>query len=339
MDIKIKPNYDTKRQRLADIIPLNHPFTIYIEQTKYCNFKCYYCMHSTHDKEDGVFAEKGHKMQHMDFGIYKKLISQLRELGIKRIVFSGLGEPLMNPRFPDFVRYAVDAGIAERVEVLTNGALLTRDYIDALLSAGITNINISIQGINAETYEQVCGVKLDFKQFINNLTYLYEHRGKTKIYMKCIDAILKKENDREKFYELFGGISDRIYIEHLIVMQQSMDNLHEIVDETRNLYGEAFSKKRDICAQCFYFLQAGVDGEVYPCSIPGLTHDFSIGNFTKNTLKEIWNGDLRKEHLRKMLSFKRSEINQCKNCSCFNCINDPLEYLDDDAERLLEYFK
>ena len=45
---QIKPNYDTNRQRLADIIPLEHPFTIYIEQTKYCNFKCYYCMHATH---------------------------------------------------------------------------------------------------------------------------------------------------------------------------------------------------------------------------------------------------------------------------------------------------
>ena len=38
---EIKPNYDTDRQRLTDIIPLPHPFTIYIEQTKYCNFKCY----------------------------------------------------------------------------------------------------------------------------------------------------------------------------------------------------------------------------------------------------------------------------------------------------------
>ena len=336
---ELKPNYDTNRQRLADIIPLAYPFTIYIEQTKYCNFKCYYCMHSTHDKLDGVFAKKGHKMQHMDFEQYKMLIRQLGELGIKRIVFSGLGEPLMNPRFPEFVRYAVDAGIAERVEVLTNGALITPEYADALLSAGITNINISIQGIDAATYERVCGAKLDFAKFLENLTYLYEHRGKTKIYIKCIDAILDDEEKKKRFYELFGGIADRIYIEHLVVMQQSMDNLHGMVDDTRNLYGEIFSKQRDICAQCFYFLQAGVDGEVYPCSIPGLTHDFSIGNFTRNTLREIWNGELRKAHLCKMLSFQRSEIEQCRNCSCFNCINDPLEYLDDDAERLLEYFR
>ena len=32
---EIKPNYDTKRKKLAEIIPLASPFTVYIEQTKY----------------------------------------------------------------------------------------------------------------------------------------------------------------------------------------------------------------------------------------------------------------------------------------------------------------
>ena len=337
--VEYRPNYDRNRQRLADIIPLSHPFTIYIEQTKYCNFKCYYCMHSTHDKKNGIFTKNGHNMQHMNFNDYKNLIAQLSDLGIKRIVFSGLGEPLANPSFPDFVRYAVEANIAERVEVLTNGALITEDYADALIGAGITNINISIQGNDAATYERVCGVKLDFDKFLANLAYLYKNKGKAKIYIKCMDSILKNTADKEEFYKLYGGIADRIYIEHLVVMQQSMDNLWDLADTSKNLYGENIRRDRDICAQCFYFLQAGVDGEVYPCSIPGLTHDFSIGNFTRETLKEIWNGEKRRQHLHKMLSFKRKDIPQCRNCSCFHCISDPLEYLDADADRLRNFFE
>lgn len=336
---EVKPNYDTNRQRLADIIPLSHPFTIYIEQTKYCNFRCYYCMHSTHDKLNGVFANNGHVMQHMDFDLYKNIIAQLKELGIKRIVFSGLGEPLMNPKFPEFVKYAVEANIAERVEVLTNGALITPEYADRLISAGITNINISIQGINAQSYKEVCKADIDFDSFIDNLTYLYEHRKNAKIYIKCIDAILKNPGDKERFLEIFGKISDRIYIEHLVVMQQSMDILHETVDGSCNMYGEKIDQNRQVCSQCFYFLQAGVDGEIYPCSIPGVTKDFSIGSIKENTLKEIWNGEQRKKHLRYMLEFKRKDIEQCRNCSCFNCISDPLEYLDNEAERLVEYFR
>ncbi len=336
---EIKPNYDTSRQRLADIIPLAHPFTIYIEQTKFCNFKCYYCMHATHDKANGVFSQKGHVMQHMDFELYQKLIEQLGILGIKRIVFSGLGEPLMNPDFPNFVKYAVDAGIAERIEVLTNGLLLTPAYSDALIAAGITNINISIQGIDALTYQHVCGAKIDFDGFVQNLTYLYQHKGKCQIYIKSIDAVLKTEQDKEKFFGIFSPIADRVYVEHLVVMQQAVDELWNTVDQVRNLYGENFDQNRQVCAQCFYFLQAGVDGYVYPCSIPGLGKEFSIGNIQDNTLQEIWNGEKRKQHLRMMLSFKREKIEQCRNCSCFNCINDPMEYLDADAKRLVSYFK
>lgn len=332
------PNVDKNRQRLADIIPLSHPFTVYIEQTKYCNFKCYYCMHSSHDQKDGVFYKKGHKMQNMDFELYKRAIGELKELGVKRIVFSGLGEPLMNPDFPKFVKYAVDAKIAERVEVITNGALITPKYADDILSAGITNINISIQGINGETYEKICGAKVDFDEFIKNLTYLFNSRGNTKIYIKCIDAILKNEDERKKFFDVFGNICDRIYIEHLVVMQQSMDILHETVDVDKNLYGELLNKSRDICSPAFYFLQIGADGLVYPCPIPGLTSDFAIGDMNKNTLKEIWNGDPRKKFLYKMLNFERKTITQCKGCACFNCISDPKEYLDDDAERLKGYF-
>lgn len=336
---EIKPNYDTKRQRLADIVPLDHPFTIYIEQTKFCNFKCYYCMHATHDNPQGTFAQNGHEMQHMDFKLYQKLIKELGELGIKRIVFSGLGEPLMNPDFAKFVKYAVEADIAERVEVLTNGVLLTPQYSDALIEAGITNINISVQGIDAAAYQKVCGVKIDFDGFIKNLEYLYQHKKQTQIYIKCIDAILKTEHDRNTFFDIFGKVADRIFIEHLVVMQQSMENLPTLVDASKNLYGEPVDQDRQICTQCFYFLQAGCDGNMYPCSIPGLSKDFSIGNLHKNTLKEIWNGSKRKRHLRTMLEFRRETIEQCKNCSCFNAIIDPLEKLDMDAERLLQYFQ
>ena len=67
---EIKPNYDTKRKKLAEVIPLAAPFTVYIEQTKYCNFKCFYCIHSTRDEADGEFRALGHRMQHMDEGFY-----------------------------------------------------------------------------------------------------------------------------------------------------------------------------------------------------------------------------------------------------------------------------
>ena len=339
---EIKPNYDTKRKKLAEIIPLAAPFTVYIEQTKYCNFKCFYCIHSTRDEANGEFRALGHRMQHIDEGFFEKIIHDLKAFpqgGIKRIVFSGLGEPLMNPRLPDYVRMAVEAGIAGRVEVITNGLLLTPEKSKALVEAGITNINISVQGLDAEGYQETCGVRIDFDHYLENLKYLYEHKGNVQIYIKAIDATLKTKENEKKFFRIFSPFADRIYIEHLVVMQQQMDGLREIVDGTKNFYGEELDVNRKVCAQSFYFMQIGCEGDIFPCPVPGLGRNLSMGNAKEHTLVEIWNGSRRRGFLRKMLKKEKDQIPDCATCTCFNAINNPMEQLDDDAERLLPLFE
>ena len=338
---EIKPNYDTKRKKLAEVIPLDAPFTVYIEQTKYCNFKCFYCIHSTRDEANGEFRALGHRMQHMDEVFFEKIIRELKKFpqdGVKRIVFSGLGEPLMNPRLPDYVRMAVDAGIAGRVEVITNGLLLTPEKSRALVAAGITNINISVQGLDAAGYEETCGIRIDFEHYLENLKYLYEHKGNVQIYIKAIDATLGTKENEEKFFEIFSPFADRIYIEHLVVMQQQMDGLREIVDGTKNFYGEELDVNRKVCAQSFYFMQIGCEGDIFPCPVPGLGKNLSMGNAKEHTLTEIWNGSRRRGFLRKMLKKEKDQIPDCATCTCFNAINNPMEQLDDDAERLLPLF-
>ena len=338
---EIKPNYDTKRKKLAEVIPLTAPFTVYIEQTKYCNFKCFYCIHSTRDEAAGEFRALGHRMQHMDEVFFEKIIRELKEFpqdGIKRIVFSGLGEPLMNPRLPDYVRMVVEAGIAGRVEIITNGLLLTPEKSRALVAAGITNINISVQGLDAAGYEETCGIRIDFERYLENLKYLYEHKGNVQIYIKAIDATLGTKENEEKFFEIFSPFADRIYIEHLVVMQQQMDGLREIVDGTKNFYGEELDVNRKVCAQSFYFMQIGCEGDIFPCPVPGLGKNLSMGNAKEHTLTEIWNGSRRRGFLRKMLKKEKDQIPDCATCTCFNAINNPMEQLDDDAERLLPLF-
>ncbi|MCB1769752.1 MAG: radical SAM protein, partial [Candidatus Competibacteraceae bacterium] len=99
MNAEIKANVDHKRTPLAEVIPLAYPFTVYIEATRYCNLRCFYCLISTQDEENGAMQQLGLKVQHMDPAWFPKVVDNLRQFpqGIKRIVFSGLGEPLMNP--------------------------------------------------------------------------------------------------------------------------------------------------------------------------------------------------------------------------------------------------
>jgi len=340
MNAEIKANVDHKRTPLAEVIPLAYPFTVYIEATRYCNLRCFYCLISTQDEENGAMQQLGLKVQHMDPAWFPKVVDNLRQFpqGIKRIVFSGLGEPLMNPRLPEMIRQVADAGIADRIDIITNGLLITRKKANELIQSGLTNINISIQGVDAAQYVETCKKEIDYPRFLENLAYLYENRGNIKIYIKAIDATLKSKQDEEKFFTTFGKFADRIYIEHLVVMQQQMDDLKLLVDPTKTFYNEELDLDRKVCGQSFYFLQIGCNFDTFPCPVPGLPLTLSMGNMKEQSLMDIWNGPRRRQHLITMLKLEKDTIPECRGCTCFNAINDPMENLDKDAPRLLQRF-
>lgn len=72
MNAKIKPGYTTKRQHLADVLPLEAPFTLCISPTQACNFKCFYC---THSKSEDELRKMNFHSINMDFRLFQKILN------------------------------------------------------------------------------------------------------------------------------------------------------------------------------------------------------------------------------------------------------------------------
>lgn len=335
---EFKPSYDTKRQNLSEIIPLDGPLSMYIELTRVCNFKCFYCMHSTRGEKGGVLEKAGFRLDHMDMGLYEKLVREIMAFPkpVKRICISGLGEPLANPRLPEMIRQLREAGFTGRIDVITNGSLLTHALSDALIAAGLNRLQVSIQGLSREQYVENCGVAVDVEKLRGELAYFYNKtRGtETSLFVKIIDIMLKTEEARERFFQMFSDLCDTIYVEHLVVMEQQMGNHGGRADHTRNMHGECV-KPRKVCGVMFYFLQVNIDGETFPCSTPGLPHSFSMGCMKEHTLQEIWSGEKRRGLMCKNLKEGYVTIPACSECSSIIAIADPAENLDDCREEML----
>lgn len=335
---EVKPSYDTKRTNLRDVIPMDSPMSMYIEPTRFCNFKCFYCMHGTRGVEGGALDETGFELRNMDMDMFDKLVSEVMKFKTvpKRICFSGLGEPLMNKNLPKMIKKLRDAGFENRIDVITNGYLLTPEMSDELLEAGINRVQVSIQGLTNEKYKEICNTDVDLNRIIENVKYFYGHekKGQSTIFVKIIDAILEND-DKDKFFEMFGNICDTIFIEHLVIMQQQMGDHGGKTDATRNLNGELV-EKREVCGVMFYFFQVNIDGETFPCSTPGLPNSFSMGNVKENTLQEIWDGKKRNNLMKANLKIGYSKIPACSKCSSCIAIADKSEYLDDCREEMLE---
>lgn len=81
--------------------------------------------------------------------------------GVDRMAISG-GESTLNR--PWLVRYIkelrrLNPSEDARIHVDTNGTLLTEDYIDALVEAGMTDIGPDLKGLRLETFMRITGVQ------------------------------------------------------------------------------------------------------------------------------------------------------------------------------------
>lgn len=336
---EVKSSVDKNRTVLREAVPLDSPLSMYIEPTRVCNFKCFYCMHSTRGKSGGALEQAGFRLEHMDMELFAKLVEDIMHFPTapKRVCFSGLGEPLTNKKLPDMIGLLRKSGFDGRIDVISNGSLLSPEMSDALIDAGISRIQISVQGLSTEKYQEICGITVDIEKIRANVRYFYEHKKNATIYVKIIDSILESKAEEEQFYRMFGDICDTIYIEHLVIMEQQMGDHGRNVDTTRNLMGEVV-EKRFVCGVMFYFLQVNIDGETFPCSTPGLPNSFSMGCAKEKSLLEIWNDRRRNTLIRKNLKDGYASIPACKTCSSCIAIADDSEYLDDCREEILKRF-
>jgi molybdenum cofactor biosynthesis enzyme MoaA len=158
-----------KRITLAEVLPLDTPFVVQVFPIYACNFKCGYCIFSVPKQKRHFISDQ----VAMDFDLYQKCVDDMAQFPhpVKVLRFVGIGEPLLHRKIADMIGYAVSKGIAQTVELLTNASLMTPALSDALISAGLSRLVVSLQGTSREKYAQVCGAHIDFQKLIANLTY------------------------------------------------------------------------------------------------------------------------------------------------------------------------
>ncbi len=123
-----------------------------------CNIVCGYC------NEFDTTSEP------VPANILFQRIEKLRQLGTVSLEFSG-GEPLLNPSIFDAVSLATKKNFLTRM-MITNAYLLDSDKIKKLNDAGLTHMQISIDGVNPN--ETTIKVLKPLRQKLENLAKLRE---------------------------------------------------------------------------------------------------------------------------------------------------------------------
>lgn len=326
-----------KRTVLADVIPLDTPYVFGFFVGDVCNFCCKYCVQAVvQGATDAVHDNKGIKQLVRYFMTWETFLTaaeQLRKFPhpLKKILFSSIGEPLLNPHLPQMIAYLNKYRVAGDYEIVSNASLLTPAMARALIDAGLTRLCVSVQGMTAEKYADICKYKVDMEKFVEQLRYFYKYgRGKCRLHIKVVDMALDAGED-ELFLSTFKNICDTIHIDHVIPLFQDMD-YEFLSDEDKGIYQQKLQDV-DVCAPLFYTLYMNAAGDIFPCCI--VPYATCYGNVHREDIVSIWNGVRRQKFLEFHLSGKRRTHEVCKGCILPRATVFQEDLLDNAAEELL----
>ncbi len=155
-----------------------------ISVTDRCNLRCLYCM-----EEDGVEHIAHDKILRYEDII--RVVEAGAELGISKIRLTG-GEPLIRKNIVELVHMIASVPGISDIAMTTNGTLLPR-YAAGLKKAGLNRVNISLDTLVPEKYEQItrCG-KLD--DALEGIEQAFKHDLQP---VKINTVLIKGFNDSE----------------------------------------------------------------------------------------------------------------------------------------------
>jgi hypothetical protein len=252
------------------------PEIVQIESTNLCNAKCVFCPRDDMHRTQGI----------MSFELFRKIVDECADLGIAHVRVHNYGEPFMDRRLSEKVRYAKQKGIRE-VGMISNGSLITEHVAREIIESGLDAINISVDASGREVFDAT-RLGLNYDKVIANIERLVRIRAELgRKRPKLILSFVRQNNstDEQAFIEHWRGIADKIHI----------TDLHN--------WAGTLNRESDVNYPCYRpWLTFTVlwDGRVSLCCA-----DFDgrtvLGDLNTATIREIWNAEryvaARRAHL------------------------------------------
>ena len=173
------------------------PLHLDIDLQDSCNLKCVIC-HQKYSKRTNNIT---------NFQLLKKIIDECSKKGLKAINFGASGEPLIKKELlTKVISYASKKGILD-IFMHTNGFLLDKEISKEIIGAGLTQLCISIDASNKNTFKKVRNSSA-YEKIVNNLLNFIELRnGKgLKLPIVRVSFVVTQLNykEKEKFIKLWG---------------------------------------------------------------------------------------------------------------------------------------
>ncbi len=284
--------------------------SVYIRLTNACDLKCLHC---------SVDA-KTNSTQRMDDHTVKRLLDQISDMMCPSVTFTG-GEPTLVDSLPDIIRYANQKPL--RCILMTNGYGLTDKMAELFVKNGISQVNVSLDGAEANTHDKFRGVPGAFAKAINAVK-VFKKLG---LYVETTTVVHDKisgelerileigtnyELDNMKFLPVMPfkrgkncnySCSMAVYKDNLSEFIHTYGGITLMEKENEKLLADNLR-----CSAGVSVLAVNHNGDVLPCNnfdtIP-------LGNINKRSLYDIYCNPENANPLTDAIKIKGSECEHC----------------------------
>jgi radical SAM protein with 4Fe4S-binding SPASM domain len=309
---KVAYSYNlSKRKRRP--VHLGLPISVSIEPTTSCNLRCPQCPSGLREftRDTGMLKD--------DF--FKAIIDELSP-HLAYLTFYFQGEPYLNPRFLEMVKYASSKRIYTATS--TNAHFLNDENARKTVESGLNRLIISIDGVTQESYStyRIGGILDKVLSGAENIVKWKKKLNSSTPYT-IFQFLVTSQNEHQipAIKELGKKMGiDEVRLKTLQVYVYEEGNALLPKDEHFSRYRKikdgTYAINNKLLDHCWRSWQSCVitwDGNVVPCCFDK-DAKHTLGNIKEQSFKTLWNSKPYND-FRQALLRSRKEIDICTNCT------------------------
>ncbi len=286
----LRPGMSVTLDQEPDSVRLRRPVEqlakVYVEPTSRCNLACRTCIRNAWEEPLGDMSEE----------TFSRVLRGIEAVEpTPGVFFGGFGEPLAHPHILAMVKRVKALGVP-KVEIITNGCLLTPEVSRGLIEAGLDTLWVSLDGIRPDSYSDVrLGALLP--EVLGNLRIFKETR-------RDLQLAELSPLERERFETGIRGVHDSWRLPEptpelgvvFVAMKSNIGDLSELIAETYKLGARQFVVSNvvpyteDLTSEILYDDSLGI------APLPTLWNDalrlppMDVNNTTRAPLRSVIGG-------------------------------------------------
>lgn len=239
------------------LIPMSGTF----ELTPMCNFSCNMCYIRKNAEEIAA-----HPCKMLTLKDWIHIAEEAKEAGMLYLLITG-GEPLLWSDFWTLYERLSEMGFL--ISINTNGSLIDEQVVERFKQYPPVRVNISLYGVEEDSYEKLCGVKNVFSRVDYAITKLVEAGIEVKLNgtltpdnVKDLESCIAYANEKDLIYEV------NTYMFPPLRRDESMIGKNERFTPAEAAYYRAKSYRLQYGSERYHkYMQAINEGSISP---PGL---------------------------------------------------------------------